>query len=183
MSGRRGSSSGTTSGGSPDQKDGHRLGESVQAVDLAQEFVWSIVSVYMQLEEIRYAWAEILGISGPQWLILMAVHDLDQGRGVSVRDAAKMLHVDRSFITTQTQSLEKQGFMTRTVSTDDARIVLMAVTDKARAEIGTLSGRQRALNEFIFSDMDERSLRDIINKLKLLGTRLEKAPLKIAAET
>ena len=183
MSVRRASSRGTTSGRASDHTSSRGANETARKENLIRDFVWGIVSVNMHFEEIRYAWADILGISGPQWLILMAISDLDQGDGVSVRDAAKKLHVDRSFITTQTQSLEKQGFMKRTVSTDDARIVLMSVTDKARKEIKSLSLRQQSLDEFVFSDLDERALRDMIDKLNLLGSRLEKAPLKIASES
>ena len=183
MSARRGSSSSETASGESSGQEPVAGGDDAARHGLAREFVWGILAVSMHFEDIRYAWADILGISGPQWLILMAIHDLDRGGGVSVRDVARKLHVDRSFITTQTQSLEKQGFMSRTVSADDARIVLMSVTDKARNEIKALSARQQSLDAFIFSDLDDRALRDIVDKLKLLEGRLEKASLKLAAES
>jgi MarR family transcriptional regulator, organic hydroperoxide resistance regulator len=164
------------------QKDGTSPSQASRKHDLIENFVWDLISVYMQFESIRYAWAEILGVSGPQWLILMAVSDLDNGNGVSVGEAARRLHVDRSFITTQTQALEKQGFMRRAISTDDARVVLLSITETARREILKLCPRRQMLNDFIFTDFDERSLRDLSGKLKDLKGRLEKACFKLAAD-
>ena len=61
--------------------------------EIIQEFIWDIVSINGHLEEIRYFWARILGISGPQWLILMATSELDRGDGVSVRAVSAKLEV------------------------------------------------------------------------------------------
>jgi DNA-binding MarR family transcriptional regulator len=150
--------------------------------DLVREFIWDIVSINTHFEEIRYMLAQMLGISGPQWLILMATSDLDRGDGVSVRVVSEKLHVDPSFVTTQSKSLEKHGFMRRVTSVDDARVVLMSLTDKASKQMTNLSLHQERLNEFIFADLDERALGDITGKLTMLKNRLEKASLRFAAE-
>ena len=52
------------------------------------------------------------------------VGDLDTGNGVPVKDVSAMLHVDPSFVTTQSKMLEKNGFMRRVPSRQDARVVL-----------------------------------------------------------
>jgi MarR family transcriptional regulator, organic hydroperoxide resistance regulator len=165
-------------------KDGSQGGANAtgQNQDLVREFIWDIVSINTHFEEIRYMLARIIGISGPQWLILMAINDLDRGNGVSVRVVSEKLHVDPSFVTTQSKSLEKHGFMRRIASVDDARVVLMSLTDKACKQIASLSLHQERLNDFIFSDLDDRALGDITGKLTMLKNRLEKASLRFAAE-
>lgn len=165
-------------------ESGRDRGASAVSTDheLTREFVWDIVSINTHLEDIRYIWARVLGVSGPQWLILMAVNDLDRGGGVSVGDVSTKLHVDSSFVTVQTKSLEKLGFMRRVPSTDDARVVLLSLTDKTYKAIASLSSRQEALNDFVFSDLDERSLRELTENLRMLRIRLEKASLRLAAE-
>src|ERR1700733_1762783 len=144
-------------------KDGRQDGSNAtgQNQDLVREFIWDIVSINTHFEEIRYMLARMLGISGPQWLILMAINDLDRGDGVSVRVVSEKLHVDPSFVTTQSKSLEKHGFMRRITSVDDARVVLMSLTDKACKKIASLSLHQDKLNEFIFAALDARALKDI----------------------
>lgn len=150
---------------------------------LVREFVWDVISINVHLEEIRSIWARSLGITSPQWLILMAVNDLDRGKGASVRAVSNKLHVDPSFVTTQTKSLEKNGFVRRIPSEEDGRVVLMSLTDKASKQIASLYAQQANTDGFIFSDFSESELRDITDKLTLLKERMGKALLKIAAET
>src|SRR5260370_7270099 len=125
---------------------------AVENQDIVRRFTWEIASINVHLQEIRYFWEKTLGVSGPQWMILMALADLDQGEGVPVKVVAKMLHVDPSFVTTQSKMLEKKGFMRRKTSLEDARIVQMSLTDKTYKHIASLASQQEALNEFIFSE-------------------------------
>lgn len=71
-------------------------------------FALDIRSINVCLEDIRHFWASALGITGPQLLILMALTDLDKGKGVSGSAIAKLMKVDPSFITTQSKLLEKK---------------------------------------------------------------------------
>jgi DNA-binding MarR family transcriptional regulator len=150
--------------------------------DAVRQFTWQIASISNHLDEIRQYWARALGISGPQWMILMALADLDQGDGVSVKAVSKMLHVDPSFVTTQSKMLEKKGFMRRKTSLEDARIVQMSLTDKSYKSIANLASQQEALNEFIFAEFGDRELAELNVKLASLTKRLEKARVRVAIE-
>jgi DNA-binding MarR family transcriptional regulator len=148
--------------------------------EIVRQLTWEIAAINVHLQEIRYFWAKALGISGPQWMILMALADLDQGEGVSVKVVSKMLHVDPSFVTTQSKMLEKKGFMRRKTSADDARIVQMSLTDKTYKHIAGLAAEQEALNNFIFAEFGDRELGELTGKLRALKNRLEKASMKVA---
>jgi DNA-binding MarR family transcriptional regulator len=156
--------------------------ENLENQDIARRLAWEIASINVHLQEIRYFWAKALGVSGPQWMILMALADLDQGEGVSVKVVSKMLHVDSSFVTTQSKMLEKKGFMHRKTSEADARIVQMSLTDKAYKHIASLDSQRDAVKEFIFAEFGERELKELIHKLTSLRNRLETASLKVALE-
>jgi MarR family transcriptional regulator, organic hydroperoxide resistance regulator len=142
-----------------------------------------IASISVHIEELRYFWAKTLGISGPQWMILMALADMDQADGVPVNAVSKKLHVDSSFITTQSKLLEKKGFLRRKTSTEDARIVQMSLTDKTYKHLASLASQQEALNDFIFAELDDQQLDEITNQLSALRNRLEKACLKVVVDT
>jgi MarR family transcriptional regulator, organic hydroperoxide resistance regulator len=148
--------------------------------DIARRFAWEIAAINVHLQEIRYFWAKTLGVSGPQWMILMALADLDQGEGVPVKVVSKMLHVDPSFVTTQSKMLEKKGFMRRKTSGDDARVVQMSLTDKSYKHIASLAAQQEELNNFIFAEFNDRELSEFTGKLAALKARLEKASLKVS---
>ncbi len=150
--------------------------------DTIRRFAWVINSVGVHLEELRYFWAKALGISGPQWMILMALADLDDKDGVPVNVVSKKLHVDPSFVTTQSKLLEKKGFLRRKTSTEDARIVLMSLTDKTYKQMAGLAARQEALNEFVFAELSNKQLDELIDTLSGLRNRLEKGRLKVIAD-
>src|SRR5215471_12084385 len=142
--------------------------------DAVRHFTWAIAAISVHLEELRYFWAKALGISGPQWMILMALADMDQDEGVPVNAVSKKLHVDSSFVTTQSKLLEKKGFLRRKTSVEDARIVQMSLTDKTYKHLAGLASQQEALNDFIFAELNERELDDLNSKLTALQRRLEK---------
>jgi DNA-binding MarR family transcriptional regulator len=151
--------------------------------EIVRQFLWDIASINVHLEEIRHFWAKELGISGPQWMILMAVGDLDTGNGVPVKDVSAMLHVDPSFVTTQSKMLEKNGFMRRVPSRQDARVVLMSLSDKASKKIAMLASRRDSLSDFVLADFDNEALQDISTQLGKLKTRLQKAAVMLAVES
>ena len=150
---------------------------------MVRRFAWVIDSVGVHLEELRYFWAKTLGISGPQWMILMALADLDEKDGVPVNIVSKRLHVDSSFITTQSKLLEKKGFLRRKTSSEDARIVQMSLTDKTYKHLASLAAQQEALNEFIFAELSDKQFNELIGTLTGLKNRLEKACLKVIADS
>ena len=147
--------------------------------DAARRFTWAISAISAHLEELRYFWAKALGISGPQWMILMALSDLDEADGVPVNVVSKKLNVDGSFVTTQSKLLEKKGFVKRRPSREDGRIVQMSLTDKAYKQLANLASQQQALNDFIFAEFGENELDVFTSRLVALQNRLEKARLKL----
>ena len=98
----------------------------------------------------------------------MALADMDQDDGVPVNVVSKKLHVDSSFVTTQSKLLEKKGFLRRKTSTEDARIVQMSLTDKTYKHLASLASQQETLNEFIFAELDDRELDELTDKLTAL---------------
>jgi MarR family transcriptional regulator, organic hydroperoxide resistance regulator len=150
--------------------------------DLIKRFTWVIASIGVHLEELRYFWAKTLGVSGPQWMILMALADLDHGDGVPVNVVSKKLHVDSSFVTTQSKLLEKKGFLRRKTSAEDARVVQMSLTDRTYKHLANLASQQETLNQFIFTEFDDSELEDFTGKLEALQNRLEKACVRVTLD-
>jgi DNA-binding MarR family transcriptional regulator len=147
-----------------------------------RRLTWTIAAMNVHLEELRYFWAKTLGISGPQWMILMALADMDESDGVPVNVVSKKLYVDSSFITTQSKLLEKKGLIRRKASAEDARVVRMSLTDKTYKHLANLASQQQALNEFIYAELDDDELQGLTDRLILLRDRLEKACMKVALD-
>ncbi|MCK1293177.1 MarR family transcriptional regulator [Bradyrhizobium sp. 30] len=139
------------------------MAEKEQPDRAVRDFIWNIVEIHSQLEEIHKRWAQMLGITEPQWLILMAIDELDEGRGVSGIAVANKLRIHPAFVTNQSKKLETMEFLARVPSPDDARFVQMSLTQKARAEITKLEAKRQALNSTMFEGLDEASL-DYLNR-------------------
>ncbi|MCK1513224.1 winged helix-turn-helix transcriptional regulator [Bradyrhizobium sp. 190] len=146
---------------------------------LLSEFTWNLVAINVYLEDIRRIWASALGVSGPQWLILMAISDLDTGAGISVGQVSTKIHASSTFVAMQSKSLENSGFLARAVSPNDARVVLMSLTEKSRTEIAKLSLLRTNLRDNIFADMTDRTLKEMTETMTLMRRRIEKAALQL----
>lgn len=163
------------------RKDGARH-RSVGNLDIIKRFTWEISSINNYLEELRQFWARTLGISGPQWMILMAISDLDKEGGVPVNMVSKLILVDPSFVTTQSKLLEAKGLLRRKPSPTDARVVRLSLTDKTQKHLASLAEQYKAIREFVFEEFDEDELAEFTTRLATLKNRLEKACLRVSLD-
>ncbi|QOZ36402.1 MarR family winged helix-turn-helix transcriptional regulator [Bradyrhizobium sp. CCBAU 53421] len=144
------------------------------------DFIWNIVEIHAQIEEIHKSWAQMLGITEPQWLILLAVDELDEGRGVSGIAVANKLRIHPAFVTNQTKKLEKMEFLARVTSPDDARFLQISLTQKARSEITNLSMKRQALNSTMFGDLDQDALHYLNKRLTSIAKNSRLASQKLS---
>ena len=139
------------------------------------DFVWNMLEINSMHGDIRKSWADQLGVSEAQWLILMAIDDLGKDGGVSGVDIATKLRTHATFIAMHTKQLEKAGLLSRKSSPTDGRLILMSLTAKARTEIQKLSDKREALNSTIFADVDARTLAGLNSTLAIIRKNSERA--------
>lgn len=150
-----------------------------EAID---RLTWEITAIQAHLEKIQRVWARVLGISRSQWMILMAISDLDEGNGVPVKAVAKLLRVHGSFVTTQANLLEKIKLVRRRPCRMDGRIVRLFLSDRALKLLARESERNQAVTDSVFTDFEEGELNKLVTQLTLLARRLEKARLRLSIE-
>lgn len=166
----------------PNRTKATYAGCATEHQDVFWRFIWEITSINVHVDALCQLRAKALNISGPQWMIVMALTHLDDGDGVPVNVVSKLLHVDPSFVTTQSKLLEKRGFVRRKPSTADARVVQMSLTDKTYKHLASAASQQDAMNQFIFGNFDTREFAEFTSKLSALKIRLEKARLRLALD-
>ncbi|MHC4047927.1 MarR family winged helix-turn-helix transcriptional regulator [Bradyrhizobium sp. 23AC] len=166
--------------GHPYVAERQKMGEKDQLDKAVTDFIWNIVEIHSQLEEIHKGWAEMMGISEPQWLIMMAIDEIDEGRGVSGIAVANKLRIHPAFVTNQTKKLEENGLLSRVTSPDDARYLQISLTEKARAEIASLSNKRQALNLTMFAGLDEASLEYLNKRLASIAKNSRLASQKLS---
>jgi DNA-binding MarR family transcriptional regulator len=141
-----------------------------------EQLFWSIRGINSLLEAIYSTWANRFGVTTPQLLMVFALRDFDhQCKGLPVKEVAKILNVDPTFVTTQSKLLEANGFVSRNASSDDARVVRLSLTDKSLRQLAALSIRQKKINDYIFSGFTEQGMQALVTKVFALKDRMEKA--------
>ena len=58
----------------------------------------------------------------------------------------------------------------------------MSLTDKTYKQMAGLAAQQEALNEFVFAELSNKQLDELIDTLSGLRNRLEKGRLKVIAD-
>ncbi|WP_439373306.1 MarR family winged helix-turn-helix transcriptional regulator [Bradyrhizobium sp. DASA03120] len=144
------------------------------------DFIWNIVEVHSQLEEIHKSWAQLLGISQAQWLILMAIDELDEGHGISGTAVANKLRIHPAFVTNQTKRLEAMELLSRVTSPEDARYLRISLTQKAQAEVRKLSIKRQSLNATMLEGLDEQALHYVNKRLVLIAKNSRLASQKLS---
>lgn len=144
------------------------------------DFIWNIVEVHSQLEEIHKSWAQLLGITQAQWLILMAIDELDEGNGVSGTAVANKLRIHPAFVTNQTKRLETMELLSRVTSPEDARYLRISLTQKAQAEVRKLSIKRQSLNSTMLEGLDEEALHYVNKRLVLIAKNSRLASQKLS---
>ena len=97
----------------------------------------------MQLEELRSFWTKVLGVHGPQWMIVMALQRLDKGEGASVQAIADMLQVNPGFVTSHSTFLEHKRLIRQTASGEAGGTMVLSLTEEARRHLAELDSLQR----------------------------------------
>ena len=70
-----------------------------------------------------------IGLTYPQYLVMMVLWEQD---GLPVNDIAKKLYLETNTVTPLLKRMEAEGFITRKKGKDDARQVIVHLTEKGR---------------------------------------------------
>jgi DNA-binding MarR family transcriptional regulator len=136
-----------------------------------RRMVYDLMTVGARMQEVRDRLAAEMGVSGPQYAILMAIaHLQDEDGGAGVRAVARRLHVSGPFVTAQVNRLVDAGLVEKAPNPDDGRGVLLAIGAAGRAVIDRTAPSIRAANDTFFGNLDAR---DFDNLCRLAADLVE----------
>jgi DNA-binding MarR family transcriptional regulator len=142
-----------------------------------RRFLYDFMTVADRMEALRDYFGRKAGITGPQYTLLMAVMQLDDGEGVPLRDVAAHLRVTRAFVTLESGRLIRTGILAKRANPHDGRSSLLSLSVKGRRLIDRLVPEVRSVNDLFFSRLDRttyRQARSLLAEL-LEGSRLAMA--------
>ena len=116
-----------------------------------------LFTVASRMEIVRAHLGRRMGITGPQYSVLVVVAHLQGERGVSVGTLAQAMHVTSAFIAAETGKMARMGLLRKRPNPQDRRGVLLTLTAAGRLEIDRLSAEIRAINDMFFGSLDRKS--------------------------
>ena len=95
-----------------------------------RRLVYDLLTIASRMTVVRERLASRMGISAPQYSLLMAVGQFQGERGVGVTAVAKVLHVSSAFVATETGKLAQAGLLTKRANPKDRRAVLLSLNSR-----------------------------------------------------
>ena len=119
--------------------------------------VADLFTISTRMEMVREHLGRRMGISGPQYSIVVAVAHLQGRDGISVGALAQALHVSSAFIATEAGKLARRGLLLKRANPLDRRVVLLNVAPAGRLAVDRVSPEIRAVNDLFFRALDAAS--------------------------
>lgn len=123
-----------------------------------RRLIHDLIAYGHRLDACRDAFAEIAGVSGVQYEILMLVSRAD---GLSVGEVAARLHRSGAFITIEANKLVEQGILEKGSDPGDGRRVLLGLSPKGFGLLERMAPYQRRINDVLFERLDAKRFREM----------------------
>src|SRR5215475_12092171 len=133
-----------------------------------REYLYNFFTVAERLQEVRRYLGGRIGISGPQYNLIMAIAELQGRDGVSVGRIAEYLHVAGPFVTTEAGKLARMGCLRKANDAVDRRVWRLSVGPKGWAALRALFPGLQQVNDTFFAGISQSEfavLRECLRKL------------------
>ena len=119
--------------------------------------VADLLTISTRMELVREHLGRRMGISGPQYSLMVAVAHLQGKNGISVGALAQVLHVSSAFIASEAGKLVRRRLLLKRTNPVDRRGVLLSVAPASRLAVDRVSAEIRAVNDLFFGALDAGS--------------------------
>jgi MarR family transcriptional regulator, organic hydroperoxide resistance regulator len=124
---------------------------------------------------IRDGYAEMIGVGGQQYTILLCIRHLGASEPVSVRTIADHLRLSGSFITVETNKLEGMGLVRKERQTGDRRMLSLKLTARGNALLDSIAPLRRQVNDIQFGALSNSEFRHLVGLIYRLIDNGDKA--------
>jgi DNA-binding MarR family transcriptional regulator len=124
-----------------------------------RQLVYDLLTISVRMEAAREHLGRRIGVSGPQYSVLVAIAQFQGEAGVSVGRVAQVLHVSSAFITTETGRLARLGLLMKAINPDDRRGVLLRLTPRGEEKVAAIGAEIKAVNDRFFAPLARAAFR------------------------
>jgi DNA-binding MarR family transcriptional regulator len=120
------------------------------------------------IQAVTAGFAAMIGLSPPQYSIVVSVRHLEGPQPVGITKLARFLRLSPPFVAMEVAKLVRMGLLRKEADSKDGRRVNLTLTPKGRERLAKLAPDQAQVNDLIFqnfSAQDFRELRRLLAKL------------------
>jgi DNA-binding MarR family transcriptional regulator len=133
-----------------------------------RQFVHDSLAFAARLQAIRNALGSVIGLSGTQYTILIAIARDQHTTGVGINYIAEQLHFSPAFVTIEVNKLVNDRLVSKKENPEDRRRVLLAITPKAEGLLNELTSVQRPVNDMLFESLSAEDFERLRAKMTSL---------------
>ncbi|MGI3171036.1 MarR family winged helix-turn-helix transcriptional regulator [Pseudooceanicola sp. C21-150M6] len=142
-----------------------------------RQMLHNLLAFSARLQQVRGQFAAYIGLSGPQYTILITVRQLQGEDGIGANAVATHLSHSPAFVTAETNKMVRLGVLDKRPNPEDGRRVLLTVTAKGEELLNSLAPLQQEINDQLFDPVTAENF-DILRGLaRDLNLSAEKAVL------
>jgi DNA-binding MarR family transcriptional regulator len=118
-----------------------------------RQFVHDTLAFSGRIQAIRNALGSVIGLSGTQYTILIAIARDQHTKGIGINHVAEVLHFSPAFVTIEVNKLVAAKLITKKTHSGDRRRVVLSTTSKAEELLRSLTLVQRPVNDMLFEGL------------------------------
>ncbi|MEM6681710.1 MAG: MarR family transcriptional regulator [Pseudomonadota bacterium] len=126
-----------------------------------REMVHAALAFAARLTAVRDGYAELVGLPGPQYTILVSIQHLKDDGRVSVKRIADHLRLSGTFVTTETNKLVQKGLVLKQKDPNDGRRVSLKMTSEGDDLLRRLSEVQQEVNDTHFGSLSAEEFQQL----------------------
>jgi DNA-binding MarR family transcriptional regulator len=125
--------------------------------------VADLLTIATRMELVRDHLGRRMGISSPQYSLMVAVARLQGGNGIAVGALARALHVSSAFIASESGKLARRRLLHKRTNPLDRRGVLLSIAPIGRLALDRVSAEIRTVNDLFFGALDSADFAALSN--------------------
>jgi DNA-binding MarR family transcriptional regulator len=119
-----------------------------------RHLVNDLLTIAVRMDAVRARFAGLMGVTPPQYTILVTVaHLAGAPGGATVRAVAEHMHVSGAFVTAETGKLAAKGLIAKRPNPSDGRSVLVTLAPRGRKALDGALPHIRAVNDVFFGKL------------------------------
>ncbi|MGD9921162.1 MAG: MarR family winged helix-turn-helix transcriptional regulator [Pseudorhodoplanes sp.] len=124
-----------------------------------RQLIYRMIITQSRLVDIRKAIAARVGVSAPQYTMMMAILHLQNASGISIGDLAEHLEVTGPHVTGEVRKLAEMELVRKTVNPHDARGVLVRLSREGKRRLVRTFPFIQRVNDILFEGVTAEEFR------------------------